>query len=111
MIFSEYKIGERHRHKHAQLVDGCHHACRTFLERPVIAHPGGAGGNAGAADEQKLLPPDLLYLALLPGHQHHDPRHDEHRDAYAFRRYPAPHTFSMIFRFLASSSIPSVCSL
>ena len=51
--FVKYQIRKGHRDKDAQLVNGDHQAGQSVLKGPVVAQPGGAGGDAGQTDRVK----------------------------------------------------------
>ena len=77
-LLVEHKIGEQHRYQNTQLVDGDYHAGRAVLQRPVVAKPAAAGGEAGQADEAQFVLGDGLQFSLLAGDEHHHPRHHQH---------------------------------
>ena len=71
------KDGEENCDKHAQLVDGDHHAGRAILERPVVTEPGGTRRSPRGQDEAELTTRNSTDLAKLAGDGHHHPGHHQ----------------------------------
>ena len=76
------KGGEEDGDKHAQLVDGDHHAHGAVLERPVVTEPGGTRRSPEGQDEAELPTRHSTDLPELSGDgDHHPSHHQDHPGA------------------------------